>query len=71
MDKVTAFLDFISVMCALGTAIYGTRQLRKGLNQYELKLNARIKEGNRVWWTLFWVTFASASISLLLKYFFM
>lgn len=69
MEKVTAWLDFCSVMFALGTAIYGTRQLRKGLNGYEIAQNKRTKEGNFVWWTLFCLAFASAVTSLILKYY--
>jgi hypothetical protein len=69
MEKVTAWLDFCSVMFALGTAIYGTRQLRKGLNNYELKQNVHIKEGNQVWWTLFCLAFVSAVASLIIKYY--
>ncbi|MBY3476057.1 hypothetical protein HFN78_35080 [Rhizobium laguerreae] len=71
MDKFTAWLDFCSVMFALGIAIYSRQQLRKGANAYEIKQNARIKSGNRVWWGFFCLAFGAAALSICIKYFWM
>jgi len=71
MDKLTAWLDFLSVMFALGIAIYSRQHLRKGVNPYEIKKNIGIKSGNRVWWTFFCLAFGAAAISIFIKYFWM
>ena len=71
MDKVTAVLDFYSVVFALGTALFTLRALKGGKNKYEVREDAKAKRGNSVWWFLFATAFATATASLYLKYFHM
>ncbi|WP_062235839.1 hypothetical protein [Aureimonas sp. N4] len=67
LNNLTAYLDFMTVICALVTAIGGPKELFKGLNAYEIKQNTHRRQWNQIFNFAFKGTFICAALSYFFK----
>lgn len=61
MPVIAATLGYYGAIAALIMAIGGREKMRRGVNDYERKKNARAAEWNRIYDCAFWAAFAIAT----------